>query len=200
MDTLKLPSDVWAAGVSLSDYAATMTKYQEPMLRRLGYVALRPQEVEQVRAASKVRSVLALTEDWCGDSVTALPVVSQMVAALPEAELRVARRSDHEAWNAHFVERSLIHVPVITFFDADGLELGTWNERPQIEQDLFEAWKEARPDYRAIRYADDIDPDEQKKLLEPYYAQLLEDMISWYDGEQNMQQATIDEILAAITT
>lgn len=175
-----------------------MTKYRAEMHKRLDYVRLPATDVERLKPFTQVRYVLVVTEDWCGDAVFNIPVVAQMVAAMPNADLRVMVRSAHAALQAHYAERNILHVPVVTFLDAAFNELAVWVERPQRGGQLFEEWKAARPDFLAIRYGTDLTPEDKAARLAPYYARLIEDMFTWYDGDENLQQATVDEILLVL--
>jgi hypothetical protein len=190
--------DLWSTACSLEEYAAGMTKYREQMLRRLSDVRLSAEQKQAFAPVDQVRYVLATTEDWCGDAVLNLPIVAQIVKALPNAELRVIVRSADERWKDHLFSRNLVYVPVVTILDAEFNELGVWMERPQVATRLFEEWKAARPDYMAIRYSTELSSGARKEQLAPFYAQLIEDMCDWYNGDLNVQQATVDEILAVL--
>lgn len=190
----------WSAALTLEQYASGMGgKYVEKFRRRLGYVALDEATKDQLQALTHICYVLVMTEDWCGDAVFNIPIVVRMVEALPNAEIRLVYRSANAALNAHYEARAITHVPVITFFDSEFNELATWVERAQKATQSFEDWKTSQPDFLAIRYSEDLDAETKAERLASYYAQLIEEMFAWYDGEPDLQQATINELLPLIT-
>jgi ADP-heptose:LPS heptosyltransferase len=145
-----------------------------------------------------VRYALVMTEDWCGDGVLNLPIISKIVQAMPHAELKIVYRTGHDDLNGQYMARGITHLPVVTFFDDDASELATWEEHPAIGTTLFEEWKASQPEFMSIRYATDIDEAEREQKLKPFYRQLLQEMFTWYDGERNLQKATVDEIYALL--
>jgi hypothetical protein len=146
-----------------------------------------------------VRYGLVMTEDWCGDGVLNLPIISKIVQAMPRAELKIIYRAGNDDLNAQYVSRGITHLPVLTFFDNDFKELASWEEHPAMGTTLFEEWKAAQPEFMSIRYATDIDEATRAQQLKPFYRQLLQEMFTWYDGERNLQKATVDEIHALLT-
>ncbi len=195
MSNFTLTSEFWSKALTVEAYVAGMGKYQAEMQRRLEYVALRDDEKQALAALTNVHYVLVMTEDWCGDAVLNLPIIVQIVEGLPNSALRIVYRSEQDTLNAHYRSRGIVNIPVVTFYDDVFNELGTWVEHPQMAANLFEAWKAARPDFLAIRQAKDIGDEARAEYLKPYYAQLLADMFIWYDGELNLQSATVGEIL-----
>jgi hypothetical protein len=177
---------------------AAMQKHQHGMIHRLSYVELDPEERAVFNTMTHVCYALVMTEDWCGDGVLNLPIISKIVQAMPHAELKIVYRTGHGDLNAHYTARGITHLPVVTFFDDDASELATWEEHPAIGTKLFEEWKASQPEFMSIRYATHIDEAEREQKLKPFYRQLLQEMFTWYDGERNLQKATVDEIHALL--
>lgn len=194
MSKFTLLPQLWASALSLEDYVERMQTHQADMRRRLATVTLSEADRAALVSATHIRYALAMTEDWCGDAVCNLPIVARIVEALPQAELRLVYRSDQDHLNAHYQTRDIAHVPVLTFFDESLEEIGTWFQRPRAADRQFEAWKAARPTFLKIRYDPALDPEDRKRQLAPFYAQLIQDMFDWYEGDLNLQRATIDEI------
>ena len=199
MSKLKLSPHVWENAVTLPDYVAAMQQHQQGMIHRLSYVELRTDERAIFQNMTHVRYALVMTEDWCGDGVLNLPIISKIVQAMPHCELKIVYRSEQDDLNAHYTARGLTHLPILTFFDDNFEELGTWEEHPAIGTTLFEEWKASQPEFMSIRYATDMDEDTRRQQLKPFYRQLLQEMFTWYDGDRNLQRATIDEIHDLLT-
>jgi Thioredoxin len=199
MNQFKITPEFWAKTQSLDEYASTMTQYQNETRQRLENVRLSREQRQLFSGLDVVRYVLATTEDWCGDAVFNVPIVVRIVETLPRAQLRVIPRPGDTSWKEYLFAQALIHIPVITFLDDNFNELAVWMERPKIAAHYMEEWRNARPDFLAVRNSTDLDPAVRKARLAPYYAQLIQDMYGWYDGEPNLQQATVREIADLLT-
>ena len=92
------------------------------------------------------------------------------------ATFRVIARPSDIAWRDYLFAQGLVHVPVITFLDENFNELGAWMERPKIAAQYMDEWRNARPDFLAVRNSTDMDPQVRKERLAPYYAQLIQEM------------------------
>jgi hypothetical protein len=76
--------------------------------------------------------LLALSEDWCGDAVNALPFVARWAEAVPGMELRVLSRDDNpELMDAHLTNGRSRSIPVVMVLDPEGEEVGWWGPRPR---------------------------------------------------------------------
>ena len=107
--------------------------------------------------------LLALNEDWCGDSVNILPYVAKLADALPSFELRIVRRDENlDIMDAHLTGTSR-SIPIIILLDEKFSECGWWGPRPSelqkwvIEEGLKlpkeERYKQARAWYARDRGA-----------------------------------------------
>ncbi len=108
--------------------------------------------------------VLAIAEDWCGDSVRNLPVMVKLVEALPDSELRVIRRD----LNLDLMERYALNgkkkIPTVVFFDENFKELAVWIEKPTNALELQEKFKN-EPDGKE-RYLEAPKEEVTKEVLE----------------------------------
>ena len=97
--------------------------------------------------------LLALSEDWCGDAVTALPVVARLAEAMG-GELRVlGRDANPDLMDAHLTGSSR-SIPVVMVLDADFREQGWWGPRPSELQEWVMSVGLSMPSpdrYREIR-------------------------------------------------
>jgi hypothetical protein len=85
-------------------------------------------------------SVLAITEDWCPDSVLNTPLMARFVERSRGASLRIVRRRDEPALaEAHPGRGGSSRIPTFIFLAPDGAEVGYWSERSRSEH----AWMAA---------------------------------------------------------
>lgn len=91
-----------------------------------------PDELLAAGAAMEGRwHLLALSEDWCGDAVNALPVVARWAEALPHVEFRVLSRDENpDLMDAHLTGGRSRSIPVVMVLDEDFREVGWWGPRP----------------------------------------------------------------------
>jgi hypothetical protein len=74
--------------------------------------------------------LLALNEDWCGDSVNILPYVAKLADAVPGFDLRIVRRDENlDIMDAHLTGTSR-SIPIIILLDESFSECGWWGPRP----------------------------------------------------------------------
>ena len=86
---------------------------------------------DEARALPGAWSLLALSEDWCGDAVNILPVVARLAEALPNVELRVLARDENlDIMDAHLTGGRSRSIPVVILYDEDFRERGWWGPRP----------------------------------------------------------------------
>jgi len=108
--------------------------------------------------------VLAITEDWCGDSARNLTVMAKLVEALPDSELRVIRRD----LNLDLMERYALDgkkkIPTVVFFDANFKEMAVWIEKPGNAWQLQEKFKN-EPDGKE-RYLEALKEEVTKEVLD----------------------------------
>jgi len=80
--------------------------------------------------------LLALSEDWCGDAVNALPWVARLAEAAPGVELRVLERDENpDLMDAHLTDGTSRSIPVVIAYDEEFREQGWWGPRPSELQE-----------------------------------------------------------------
>lgn len=118
--------------------------------------------------------ILAVAEDWCGDSAAQLPYVAHLAARLPNLELRIV---DSEVGRAVMDARPTPDgrgaTPTFVILDDTGQEQGCFVERPHELQEWF------------LANPDDL---EENALYRAKYA--------WYDEDAG--QSTLQEIIQAL--
>jgi hypothetical protein len=77
--------------------------------------------------------LLALSEDWCGDAVSTLPVVARL-AEKAGVDFRVlGRDANPDVMDAHLTSGTR-SIPVVMVLDADYRSVGWWGPRPAVVQ------------------------------------------------------------------
>ncbi len=92
--------------------------------------------LEEARALPGVWRLLALSEDWCGDAVNILPVVSRLAERLPNLDLRVLARDENlDIMDAHLTNGTSRSIPIVILLDEDFAERAWWGPRPRPMQE-----------------------------------------------------------------
>lgn len=81
--------------------------------------------------------LLVLSEDWCGDSVSILPVIARLTEATPSVDMRIiGRDANPELMDEHLtgVRRSR-SIPVVIILDKTFTEREWWGPRPAALQE-----------------------------------------------------------------
>ena len=125
------------AGLDFTAYLSTVAENAElwPAVYRTARV---PEEmVARAREIPGRWNLLALTEDWCGDAVNALPIIARLVEEVPTFELRLlGRDANPDLMDGHLTGTSR-SIPVVMVLDEAMVERGWWGPRPAPLQDWF---------------------------------------------------------------
>jgi hypothetical protein len=187
----------WRTGQELGLYVDRMALNQRAMRRRLAEVRLTARDKQRLARIERPIHVLAMTEEWCADSLMNLPIVACIVAAAPQMDLRIFTRSEAAQLNDFYIQQGNSQIPVITFLDEHFQEIGTWMERPQAAHGKIEAWKAAHPEGFGSPGNPELSLEERRRLIEGAYGEFMTEMEGWYgDG---LGQATVDELIALLT-
>jgi hypothetical protein len=74
--------------------------------------------------------ILVLSEDWCGDAVNIVPLVTRFVERLPNFDLRVlARDANPDIMDRHLTKGAR-SIPVVMLLDENFVERAWWGPRP----------------------------------------------------------------------
>jgi hypothetical protein len=154
------------------EYLAGVVKNRELWHDLYAGGELLPAHVKALEKLAEPRHLLALSEDWCGDAVNALPLAARLAEASSLLELRVLGREDNpDLMDAHLTNGRSRSIPVVIAYDENFREVGWWGPRPRILQlwvmeEGMALPKEDR--YREIRrwYANDGGRTTINELLE----------------------------------
>jgi len=94
---------------------------------------IEPAAADRLAAAAGTFRMLALSEDWCMDAVSTLPVVGRLSEAAG-MDLRIlGRDANPDLMEAHLTSGTR-SIPVVMVVDLDGAVWGWWGPRPASVQ------------------------------------------------------------------
>ena len=123
---------LWDAALTYEQFVEAAAPAHRDLWRSVHRLARLP-EWARARAAAlpEPRRLVALSEDWCGDAVNAVPVVARLVELSPNLAMRVLRRDEHpEVMDRYLTGGVARSIPVVIALTADMRELGWWGPRP----------------------------------------------------------------------
>ncbi len=93
--------------------------------------------VARARALPGQWRLLVVAVDACSDSVNTIPFIAQLVAQVPQLEMRVISPTQGRAlMEARRTPDGRAATPTVVILDAEGREVGCWIERPAALQAL----------------------------------------------------------------
>jgi hypothetical protein len=91
--------------------------------------------LDRTRALAGRWHLLVLLEDWCGDAINTVPLISALAEASPNLELRVlGRDANPDLMDTHLSNGSR-SIPVVMVLDHEFREVGWWGSRPSELQE-----------------------------------------------------------------
>jgi hypothetical protein len=184
----------FAQGMSFEEYMAQMQQNQEKFATNYQEAELDGAAVQFVCNLNVPLNVMVLTEDWCGDALTYVPVFGRLAECSECWNLKVFLRDQNlDLADQYLKEGRYRSVPVFVFFDEAMHEVGCFIERPGAvnagRQHLIDTWAERHADViTAGRPYAEQSPEGQALLAEPMRELRLGRMRRW-------QQACVEEIV-----
>jgi Thioredoxin len=134
MKTFRIPAERFHAASDFATYLGSVQKNVE-LWKGIYRTAVAPPDlVERARRLTSRWHLLALNEDWCGDGVNALPVLSRWVEQVPAIDLRIlGREANPDLMDAHRWEGTR-SIPVVMILEEGFREVGWWGPRPSVLQ------------------------------------------------------------------
>jgi hypothetical protein len=119
---------LWDAGRSITDFVAAAA----PRYRALWEGIYRAARVPDWALLPPVeeRRLLALSEDWCIDASSTLPVLARWCESVPGLSLRILNRDEHPEVMDRYLTNGSRSIPVVILLDAEHNELGHWGPYP----------------------------------------------------------------------
>ena len=123
----------YQAAPTFTGYLDTVVKHAELWHGVYRTSVVPTDAVGRMRGAAADLRLLVLSEDWCGDCVSVLPVVARL-AEQAGVELRVlARDANDDIMEAHLTSGTK-SIPVVMVLDTDLRERAWWGPRPSVLQ------------------------------------------------------------------
>lgn len=159
MDSL---ATTFQSGQTYAEMVST-AKSQADLFAHFRSRAVAPAEYsERIAATGRLWHLLAISEDWCGDSVNILPWVDALDAGSPLVELRIIERDQHlDLMDLHLTNGRSRSIPIVILLDDQFVERAWWGPRSRPMQEWFETpeaqalTKDERYKELRIRYSRD---------------------------------------------
>jgi hypothetical protein len=130
MGGLMRAADYWDKALTPESYMEQMTLNQELFSERV--IGTDLSCVDLGAFGGEPLRVLAITEDFCGDSAQFIPPVIALARSLDNVDVRILRRPDVRELAEMYRRRDGYQaIPVLILIDAADNELGFLIERPQ---------------------------------------------------------------------
>ena len=129
-------ADYWDAAMDPGAYLKQMTQKRELFERRIATTAFTDAEREAFQG--RPLRILALTEDFCGDSAQFIPPLIRLAEELDNVEIRLLLRDQHREFVSGYVrEDGYQAIPVLILLSENGDEIGYLVERPARVNDAL---------------------------------------------------------------
>ena len=119
----------YEAALRFPAYLSSVEKNSELWQGVYRTVVVPAEAVERLRNVSGQWRLLALSEDWCGDCVSTLPLIARL-AELSGIDLRVLGRDANDDLMAEHLTTATRSIPVVMVLDREFREHGWWGPRP----------------------------------------------------------------------
>lgn len=168
-------ADLHARGRTFAEFLAAASRRRETWNGNYAWGRVDSELLARGRALTRTVKVLAVAEDWCGDSANTIPYLATFADSVGgKIDLRIINSTDGKAlMEAHRTEDGRAATPTVVILGAEGGEGGCWVERPSA----LARWMR----------------EERGKLSQD---ELLTRKYAWYDEDRG--RSTVAEILDLI--
>jgi hypothetical protein len=123
-------ADYWERAMAPEHYIAQMSENRELFAERVAATSFSPGELDMF--AGQPLRILAITEDYCGDSAQFIPPLIRLASDLDTVEIRILLRPACRALADQYRRKDGYQaIPVLILMDEQGRELGYLIERPE---------------------------------------------------------------------
>jgi thiol-disulfide isomerase/thioredoxin len=196
---MTVTAEQFATGMTMGEYQAQMSQNQEQFAANIAAAPVTVEDVARFTALPEPLNVLVVTEDWCGDSLTHLPVLFRLAEESGNRlNVRVFKRDEQKELAAQFpMPTGRVAIPIIVFFDQRMHEVGRFLERPQVGHEEMAAFM---TDF-FTRHPDLGTPGQPIAALTPEARQaLFVELGPWRKGRVDAwNRAAVAEFTAAAT-
>jgi hypothetical protein len=172
-ESMTVTRERFEQGMSFQAYMDQMAENREKFAANYAAAAIDGEAATFVCNLGVPLNVMVITEDWCGDALTYVPVFGRLAECTDCWTLKVFLRDQNlDLADQYLKEGRHRSVPVFVFFNQDMRELGCFIERPRAvnaeRQRLIDQLAEQHPAViQAGRIYNDQPPEAQALLAEP---------------------------------
>ncbi len=96
-----------------------------------------------VRDIHEKQTWILITETWCGDAASIVPIIMKVAELNPLIDLRIVFRDSNLELMDQFLTNGGRSIPKLIAVDSSNEVLFDWGPRPQDAQQLFYEWKDS---------------------------------------------------------
>ncbi len=135
--------DYFDAGTTFADMAAASAEHGALFTAQRVRAQVPADLLARAEGAEGDWHLLVVSEDWCIDSQSALPVLAALADQAANLDLRVVGRDANPGlMDAHLTNGTSRSVPVVILLDADYKEHAWWGPRPApLQARVVTEWK-----------------------------------------------------------
>lgn len=125
----------WNAAYRWDDYLANEVKENRPLWEGVYRKTWVPQwAIERAGEPGGEWKLLVLAEDWCGDAANSVPVLARLAEAVPNWEMRVAKRDKRPDLMDRYLTNGSRSIPIAAVLDSAWEPVARWGPRPEALQ------------------------------------------------------------------
>lgn len=127
-DTLRA---LYEAGVPFSTFLESAKRRKDQWDAHYGDGRVTDEQVARAEAVGRGWRILAIAEDWCGDSANTIPYLARLVERVAGLDMRVINSTAGKlVMEAHRTPDGRAATPTVILLDAEWNEAGCFVERP----------------------------------------------------------------------
>jgi thiol-disulfide isomerase/thioredoxin len=131
--TAAIDPNRYSAALTFAAYLDTVVRNAELWHGMYRTSAVSSEAVVHLRRTGSQFRLLALSEDWCGDCVSTLPLIARL-SEQAGVELRVLGRDANDDLMIAHLTSGTRSIPVVMILDDEFRERGWWGPRPAALQ------------------------------------------------------------------
>jgi hypothetical protein len=133
-----------STGAEQSDLLAKYTQLNYARMRRWDRtLKLSEEQILKIKRLSKPITFLVLTESWCGDAASSVPVFQKIAQASDKIKLRIILRDENLDLMGNYLTKNALSIPKLILWDLNSEKvLADWGPRPKPATNLVDAFKE----------------------------------------------------------
>ena len=123
--------DLFESGIPFGSFLENAKRRKDQWDAHYGDGSVTVDQVSRARAVGGPWRILAIAEDWCGDSANTIPYLARLVEQVDGLEMRVVNSTAGRAvMEAHRTPDGRAATPTVILLDDEWNEAGCFVERP----------------------------------------------------------------------